>query len=357
MKALQMVGVEQPLELRDVPEPELSPENPWEVVVRVRACGICGTDLHQLHGSAEVSRLPITLGHEVAGTVAEVGAAIREGKQGTLSFQPGDRVVLHNVLFCGNCPACRRGEYNFCHAQKMLGRDVDGGLAEYIKVPSQNLVPLPENIPFPEGAVTGCAGATAFHALRIAHIDVCESVVVWGTGGVGLSLVLLAREISGAHPVIAVGQSEKTLGLADELGADRLVNVNEVKPLIRVKEITNGEGADLVFDTAGITETDADDTVITLGSLRPGGRLVGIATYGQPISLHPHDALGIFEKRFTGSCGNLPDELDRVIRLFSARQRCTLGKLVERTVAPEEAIELIERMKNGWEVARIVVEF
>ena len=360
MKALRMVGVGQPLEMQEVPAPTIDHEDPRDnnqAVIRVRACGVCGTDVHHLAGTAKVSDLPVTLGHEVAGIIEEVGKAVSGGWLGLPEFKAGDRVTVHNVVYCGECRPCRRGRYNFCTHQSMIGRDVDGGLAEYMKVPARNLVPLPANITFPEGAILGCAVVTAYHALRIAHIKVSDSVVVWGVGGVGLSLVQLARQVSGAYPIIAIGNREEPLLLARELGADVVVDVRKDNPVEAILESSSGEGADVVFDTVGVTDPGSNGTLQTLQSTCPGGQLIVIATYEEAVRLQPHDELGIFEKRFTGSCGNLPDELQQLTRLVAGRRRLDLMKIIAKIISPGEVNEVLDEWRTEGGITRAVVSF
>jgi D-arabinose 1-dehydrogenase-like Zn-dependent alcohol dehydrogenase len=355
-----MVGVGQPLELREIPTPHIrhgNKKDDAQVILRVKACGICGTDLHHLEGTARVSQLPITLGHEIAGVVEEVGRAVTSGRLLIPRYKPGDRVAVHNIIYCGECRACRRMRYNFCHDQLMFGRDVDGGLAQYVKVPARNLLPLPANITFPEGAILGCAGATAYHALRLADIDPGDSMVVWGVGGVGTTLVHLAREVSGAYPIIAVDRVQEQLDLAVEMGADFTIDTTKEDPVDRIRELTGGEGADLAFDTAGITRTRDNGTVVTLESTCAGGKLIVVATYRESIRLQPHDEVGIFEKRFTGSCGNLPDELAKLIELVTGRKRLELEKLITRIIRPEQVNDVIHEWQTRGGITRAVVAF
>ncbi|MFW6161656.1 MAG: alcohol dehydrogenase catalytic domain-containing protein [Planctomycetota bacterium] len=360
MKALRMVGVGQPMEIQDTPAPALDHDDEADssqAIIKVRACGICGTDLHHLRGTARVSKLPITLGHEIAGVVEDMGRSVASGSLQLPAFKVGDRVAVHNVIYCGECRACLRGRYNFCHNQQMIGRDVDGGLAEYVKVPARNLVPLSPNVTFAEGSILGCAVATAYHALRIARIAVGDSIAVWGTGGVGMSLLHLARQASGAYPIIAVDKKPDLLLLAREMGADFTIDASREDAAARIKEVTGGEGADVVFDAAGVTDTGSGRTVVTLESTCPGGQLIVIATYDKPIQLEPHDEVGIFEKRFTGSCGNLPDEIYKLMALVGGRRRLDLVKLIAKIIPLEEVNDLIDRWQNNGGITRAVVAF
>jgi len=356
-----MVAVGEPLEIQDVPVPKIrkgSEKDDVQVIVRVKACGVCGTDLHQLAGTAKVDHLPITLGHEIAGVVTDVGRAVSSGRMAVPTFKPGDRVAVNNVISCGACWPCLRGKYNFCRNALFFGRHIDGGLAEYVKVPARNLARLPGNVSFQEGAILGCAVATAYHALRIGRIGPGDSMVVWGLGGVGLSLVQLARELSAAYPLIAVDIKEENLRLGAELGADFAINAKEHDPVAEIRRITKDEGADAVYDAAGVKQVTGDGELVTLASVCSGGQLIVIATYGVPVTVEPHDELGIFEKKFTGSCGNLPDELDYLIQLVAGRRRLDLRRLITHMITLDEVNGIIEKWKKGKElIVRPVVMF
>jgi D-arabinose 1-dehydrogenase-like Zn-dependent alcohol dehydrogenase len=184
MKAVRMVAVGKPLELFDVPVPAVGDR---DVLVKVKAAGICHSDVHYRAGTSPVRPLPMTLGHEVAGIVEEVG----RGAAGRL--KAGDRVVLHYNLTCGDCWYCSTGNEQFCPDGLMLGHFTDGGYAEYVAVPARNALPLPPEIPFAAGATLMCASATSFHALRKARLRAGERAAVFGVGGLGMSAVQLAK--------------------------------------------------------------------------------------------------------------------------------------------------------------------
>lgn len=361
MKAARLVEVGKPLEIRDIPAPELRHANEKDdiqTIVKVKACGICGTDIHQITGRAKVNRLPLTPGHEISGIVEDVGRAVSSGRMSMRPLKKGDHVAVNNVISCGGCRPCLRGRFNFCRNALMFGRHVDGGLAEYVKVPARNLVHIPDNVTFPEAAVLGCAVVTAFHALNLGHIETGTRVAVWGAGGVGLSLIQLAREISAAYPIIALDTRENSLRLASEFGADYTVNVNKEDPVSRILDITDGSGADLVYDAAGVKDTDSNGELQTLACTAAGGRLIVIATYGQAVPVEPHDDLGLFEKNFTGSCGNLPQELSYLVDLISGRRRIDIMKLITNTISIEDVNSVIDRWMNGdGDIIRPVVIF
>src|SRR3989440_9564275 len=189
MRAVRLVQLGKPLEDADVPVPEVSPS---DVLVRVAVCGICHSDAHYRAGISTIDRLPLTLGHEVAGRVETVGDEVDH-------VSPGDRVYLHYLVQCGGCDFCSRGNEQFCVKGQMIGKHRDGGYAEFIKVPGRNVFVLPEEIPFELGAIMMCSSATALHALNKARLKSDESVAIFGFGGLGFSALQLARAFGGGE--------------------------------------------------------------------------------------------------------------------------------------------------------------
>ena len=185
MRAIRLTAPGRPVELHDVPVPSLGPR---DVLVRVRAAGVCHSDAHYRAGRSPARPLPLTLGHEVAGEVERVGELVTR-------VRPGDRVCLHYLIACADCYHCSRGSEQFCATGSMIGHFRDGGWAEYIAVPERNAVRLPDEISFAHGAVLMCSSATSLHALRKGRITGGESVAVFGVGGLGMSAVQLARAL------------------------------------------------------------------------------------------------------------------------------------------------------------------
>jgi len=170
MKAVRMVEAGKPLELQHIPIPSISEK---DILVRVRAAGICHSDAHYRAGRSSMGKMPITLGHEVAGEVEWVGSQVS-------TIKAGERVALHYNISCGDCYYCNTGNEQFCTTVKMLGHHVDGGYAEYVAVPARNAISLPDEISFEEGATLMCASATAFHALHKGRVKAGETVAVFG---------------------------------------------------------------------------------------------------------------------------------------------------------------------------------
>jgi len=204
MKAVRLVEVGRPLEMQEIPRPAVGDK---DVLVRVKAAGICHSDAHYRAGTSPAGPLPLTLGHEVAGVVEEVGAQVT-------NVAVGDRVCLHYLAPCGDCYYCSTGNEQFCVKGGMIGKHRDGGYAGYIVMPARSVVPLPAEISFEAGAVLMCSSATSFHALRKSRLRPGETVAVFGVGGLGMSAIQIARAF-GALEVYAVDVNESKLRLAE----------------------------------------------------------------------------------------------------------------------------------------------
>jgi alcohol dehydrogenase, propanol-preferring len=261
MKAARFYQVGQPLLLEEIPRPQPGPE---EVLIRVKACGICGSDIHIVYeGVTPTAFQPIILGHEFSGDIAEVG----EGVEG---WSVGDRAAVNCIVSCGNCPHCLSGNEQICLQRRLLGIHLNGGLAEYAAVPFRNLARLPDRVPFDQGAVLTDAVATPYHALtRRGKLSPGESVAVLGCGGLGLHAVRLAK-LLGAGRVIALDVSEVALERARERGAEIVCRPDREDPLEVIQQATGGRGVDLSLECIGLQETIASAVRI----LRTGGRAV-----------------------------------------------------------------------------------
>jgi len=263
------------LRLEDVPEPV---PRGGQVLVRIHAAGVCGTDLHILDGMIKPDPYPMTLGHEAAGVV-------ESAPDGT-GFSAGDRVAVYNKIFCGICEQCLGGRHNICDIEPgQLGFNMDGGDAEYVAVPARNLVPVPAEVDLATAAVLTCAGMTAVHATRLSGLRLGHTAVVDGIGGVGVLVVQAARQ-AGAR-VIAVADSEEKRHLAISYGASDAVLAAREEDFAglpaAVRELTGGRGADVFFELIGTTES------MTAGvrCLAKGGRFVSTGYTDQPLSVHP----------------------------------------------------------------------
>jgi len=299
MQAVRYHGPHQPLRLEDVPRPA---PGPGEVLVRVRAAGLCHTELHFLSGLLNLGAAPLTLGHEVVGVVAATGPGVDAARV-------GERVILYYYVGCGRCAHCLRGDENLCPAPRAeYGFLSDGGFAEYIAVPARNAVPFPAHLSDEEAAPIGCGVTTALHAGRLAAVGVGDTALVYGVGAVGYGLVQYAA-LAGAT-VIAVGRNARKLALARELGADHVVDATREDVAGRVREITAGRGADAVFELVATRATMEQ----SLRSVARRGRLVFVGYSEDVLTVHPIN-LVVTEARVMGSVGNTLAELYEAVRL------------------------------------------
>lgn len=337
MKAVRYHGPKQPLRLEEVPKPPLPPGH---VLVRVTAAGICHTELHFLSGLLNLGVSPLTLGHEVVGVVEAVGAGVSE-------FKAGQRVIVYYYVGCGRCSYCRRGEENLCSALRAeYGFISDGGFAEFLSIPARNAVPLPDQISDEAAAPIGCGVTTAIHASNLAQLRRGETAVVYGVGTVGYGLIQLAR-LSGAR-VIAVGRSDEKLQLARKLGANETVNAGAEEVGNRIREITGGEGADVVFELVATYETMTQ----SVRALAKRGRLVFIGYSEDSLTIHPIQ-LVINEAVVTGSVGNTLDELYQAVQLVGEGQ---IQTVVDRALPLEDFQKGIDALGRGELIGRAVLK-
>ena len=320
MKALRLTQTGRPVELQDIPVPVPGPR---DVLVRVRAAGICHSDAHYRGGLSSTSPLPLTLGHEVAGDIESVGSGVTRVK-------PGDRVCLHYLIACADCFHCSRGSEQFCSTGSMIGHYRDGGWAEYIVVPERNALPLPAEISFEHGAVMMCSSATSLHALRKARLAGGESVAVFGAGGLGMSAIQIALAL-GAVEVFAVDINADKLRLAERAGAIP-IDASTGDPVAAIREHTNGNGVQVALELIGLPLT-MQQAVRSLGIQ---GRAVIAGLASNPLELDTYRDLLGREAEVIGANDHLLQEMPLLIDL-ARRGALDLSQVVARTIPLEAA--------------------
>ncbi|MGQ9839877.1 MAG: alcohol dehydrogenase catalytic domain-containing protein [Anaerolineae bacterium] len=318
MKAVRLTAVGEPLELQEVPVPQYGH---GEVLVRIKAAGICHSDAHYRAGVSPAGPLPLTLGHEIAGVVEAVGPRVARVK-------PGDRVCLHYLVTCGQCHHCNRGQEQFCVHGQMVGKHRDGGYAEYIAMPERGVVALPDEIPFEQGAIMMCSSATSFHALRKARLQAGETVAVFGAGGLGMSAIQLAHGL-GALTVYAVDINPDKLALAEQFGAVP-VNASAADPVAEIRRLSGGRGVDVALELIGLPLT-MRQAVQALGIQ---GRAVLAGITRTPFEVESYTEVIGKEAEIIGCSDHLLQEFPLLIE-FARRRVLDLSHVVTRTVPLE----------------------
>jgi L-iditol 2-dehydrogenase len=304
MKALVLRRYHQ-LDYGEVPEPALEPD---EVRIEVRACGICGSDVHGIDGSTGRRRPPVIMGHEAAGVIAEVGPKVRD-------WGVGDRVTFDSTIYCGECAACRAGRINLCSHRRVLGVSCDeyrrdGALAQYVTVPQRILYRLPETLSFEHAALVEPV-SVAVHAVERLPVALGDTALVVGTGMIGL-LVVQALRAAGCGRIIAADLDAQRLALAGQLGADELLRCDQASLADEVLRRTGGRGVDVALEVVGIAAT----VQAAVLSVRRGGHLVLVGNVAPTVEL-PLQAAVTRELTLYGtcaSCGEYPACLELIAR-------------------------------------------
>ncbi len=336
MRAVRFLRPGQPFDLRTIPIPTPSP---GQVRVRISACGVCRTELHLRDGLLDLGRRDFTVGHEIAGVIDEVGA-------GVPSDRIGARVLLYYYEGCGQCGYCRDGEEQLCPAPvSQPGFTSDGGYADYVVVRARNCVRIPDFVSLTDMAPMGCAGSTAVHAGRLAKIRPGDWVVVHGVGGVGHPLLQYAKACGGR--VIAIGLGVERVQLARRLGADETIDAaTEPDVAGRVLALT-GDGADVVFELVGSTETMRRSVAM----LRRRGRIVLIGYTAQQLQVHPVELI-VREAALLGSVGSTLSDLHEVVDLVG---RGVITPFIHRMLPLDRFDEALASLENHTSSGRIVL--
>ncbi|MCL6450878.1 MAG: alcohol dehydrogenase catalytic domain-containing protein [Acetobacteraceae bacterium] len=342
MRAMVLEEYGKPLVLKqlDVPKPKAH-----EVVIRVKACGMCGTDLKIAAGKIPDTRIPVTMGHEPAGEVVDVGSEVT-------SLKPGDRVFAHFYVTCGRCEFCRTNRESIC--RNLIGRvgfEVDGGYADYLKLPETSFVKFPDNISYEEAAVLGDAVGTAFHALyNRGRLMPSQTVLVMGVGGVGLHVVQVAKAFNAR--VIGVGRDPQKLELAKQYGADEVVQYTEPTDdyVRRVKGLLEegDHGVHIVVETVGTPAS----MEANLKLLRPGGRMVIVGYLpGTTFRVDPLWQL-LEEVEILGSRACTKTELQAVVKLVA---RGLVRPVITQRFELPEVNRAFEELRQNKILGRAVV--
>lgn len=332
VKALLLTEYKQ-LELTEIPQPEIGPE---DLLIQVQACGICGSDIHGWDGSSGRRIPPLVMGHEAAGIVATVGSNVTE-------FTEGDRVTFDSMVSCGDCWFCRRGDANLCENRMVLGVSCGdyrryGAFAEFISVPQRIVFRIPDSLSFEHAAMIE-AVSVAVHAANRTPVTLGDTAIVVGSGMIGL-LVIQAIRLAGCSRVIAIDINDHRLEVAKSLGADITINAAEADVPARVRELTKGRGADVALEVVGTPVTIQSAIACT----RKGGSVTLVGNVTPEIGL-PLQEVVTREISLIGTCG-CNGEYPACIELLEAGT-IQVEPLITARASLEEGAAWFQRLYDG----------
>ncbi|MCU1658435.1 MAG: Alcohol dehydrogenase, propanol-preferring [Pseudonocardiales bacterium] len=297
------MGVDPSMAEVPVPEPGMG-----EVRIAMRACGICGSDLHIIEGDTRTAHLPMTMGHEPSGVVDALGAGV-----GSLSS--GQRVVVNGLIPCGTCWQCANGRRNRCEQLCILGLGRDGAHADYFTVPAENVIPLPDEIDFALGAIITDAIATPMHAIRSSGVQKGQTAAIFGLGGLGIHAAMILQQLYQVE-VVGIDVDDAALANGQRIGLSSIIDARSAQVARRVRDETGG-GVDVAFEFVG------SSAVVEQGlrCLRPGGACIVAGVHSNRLQLGlRQETLVARELTIRGSLGYTNDDISDLLRLVSTGQ-------------------------------------
>jgi L-iditol 2-dehydrogenase len=318
------------LELIDLPQPEIGAN---DLLIRVKACGICGSDVHGYDGSTGRRIPPLVMGHEAAGLVEAVGGAVTK-------FKVGDRVTFDSTVYCGECFFCLRGQQNLCDNRQVLGVSCgdyrrNGAFAEFVSVPERICYRLPDNVPFEHAALIE-AISVAVHAVSLTPIALNETAVVVGSGMIGL-LIIQSLKLTSCGRIIAIDVDDAKLKAAGQLGAHETINSRTEDAKARVLSLTGGRGADLALEAVGAT----DPIQTAIDCVRKGGVVTLVGNLSPKVQI-PLQAVVSRQLKLMGSCasnGEYPICIDLL-----ARGAIQVEPMISARAPLSQGVEWFERL-------------
>jgi len=309
---------------------------PGEVLVRVEACGICGSYVHGFDGSTGRRIPPIVMGHEAAGTVESVGEEVTK-------YSKGDRVTFDSTVHCGECEYCKRGQINLCDNRQVIGVSCGeyrrhGAFAEYVAVPERILYPLPDNFDFNEAAMLE-AVSVALHGVKLSDVKGGETALVIGAGMIGL-LTQQAARAAGCARVFISDVDETRLALAKQVGADEVLNATGEELVSAVMRLTGDKGVDIALEAVGRNET----VTAAIDCARKGGTVTLVGNVSPEVTL-PLQKVVVKQLRLQGSCassGEYPEAIELI-----ANGKIQVKPLITAVASLEEGPRWFERLYAG----------
>ncbi len=318
------------LELIELPRPEIGPN---DVLIRVKACGICGSDIHGYDGSTGRRIPPLVMGHEAAGLVEAAGSAVTR-------FKTGDRVTFDSTVYCGECFFCLRGQQNLCDNRQVLGVSCgdyrrNGAFAEFVAVPERICYRLPDNVPFEHAALIE-AISVAVHAVSLTPIALNDTAVVVGSGMIGL-LIIQSLKLTSCGRIIAIDVDDAKLKAAGQLGAHESINSRSEDAKARVLALTGGRGADLALEAVGAT----DPIQTAIDCVRKGAVVTLVGNLSPKVQI-PLQAVVSRQLKLIGSCassGEYPTCIDLL-----ARGAIQVEPMISARAPLSQGVEWFERL-------------
>jgi propanol-preferring alcohol dehydrogenase len=348
MKCARIIKTNEPLRVDDIPIPKPRFD---QVVVRVKCAGVCHSDLHLWEGGyagpqgsfMKVEdrgvRFPLIPGHEVAGTVEDIGESVN-------SYQVGEQVLVYPWIGEGLCPACRVGEEHLCDSPRTLGIYQDGGYSESILVSSYKYLIRTDGLDINSIASLACSGLTAYTAVKKANVQAGDTLVIVGAGGLGLMAVQLAKAITNARIIIADINDSK-LQEAKRLGAHETINSIIVDPVKTIKDITGGLGSEAVLDFVNNTKTAPN----SINMLRKRGKLVMVGLFGGSLDMN----LALIPLRAYTLTGAYTGKFADLVELIALAKMGKIQSVVSKKFRLDEANEALEELKAGKIIGRAVL--
>jgi len=338
MKAAVLKEFNKPLviEEKEIPKPQKG-----EVLIRIKASGLCVSDIHIQDGIINTVKLPYTPGHEMAGVVEELG-------ENVTGLEIGDHVTASIDLICNRCRFCLSGMTNLCKSLIRIGFEKDGSHAEYCVVPAENVFRVNKDIPFEQVAILTDAVGCMYNAIRNkANVKPGDHVLILGTGGLGMNAIQIAK-VFGAQ-VYATSRQEDKIQLSMEMGADAAINTRTQDLYDEIVKITNGEMCDVVIDNIGI-KTSINDAI---NLIRPGGKVI-ISGYNDPCFEANYQNMMKYEKEIIGMRGLRRIDIIEVIKLVEQKK---IVPYVYKTVEFEKINDALDEMREGKAKGRVVIKF
>ncbi|HEX3697913.1 MAG TPA: galactitol-1-phosphate 5-dehydrogenase [Polyangia bacterium] len=329
MRALVLTAYKQ-FQLQDLPEPALGPH---DVMVRVKACGICGSDVHGMDGSTGRRQPPIVMGHEASGIVDRLGPSVT-------GYRVGDRVTFDSTIYNPHSFFSQRGMINLCDDRRVLGVSCDdyrqnGAFAEFVAVPDHILFALPPGMSFEQAALVEPV-SIAVHARNLTPLAKGDAAVVFGAGLIGLMMVQVLKQTV-AETIIAVDIDDAKLAIARAVGATHAINSNAGDVAAAVKAVTGGRGADAAFEAVGIEATIR----AAISSVRKGGAVTLIGNLAREVSI-PLQAVVTRQIRLQGSCASA-GEYPECLELIASR-KIDVDRFISATAPLSEGADWFDRL-------------